>query len=143
MKTDTRGLVFVGIGLALVLGGVISPLQAHPMDEQNAAFVQAIDGIAVFPFMYLGAKHMVTGYDHLLFLVGVIFFLYKIRDVVLYVTLFTLGHSATLLFGVLASIGANAYIVDAIIGLSVAYKAFDNLGGFERIFKFRPNPGGR
>jgi len=140
MKNDTRGLVFVGIGLALVLGGVISPLQAHPMDEQNAAFVQAIDGIAVFPFMYLGAKHMVTGYDHLLFLVGVIFFLYKIRDVVLYVTLFTLGHSATLLFGVLGSIGANAYIVDAIIGLSVAYKAFDNLGGFERIFEFRPNP---
>ncbi len=113
---------------------------AHPMDEQNAAFVQAVDGPAIFPFLYLGAKHMVTGYDHLLFLVGVIFFLYKLRDVVLYVSLFTVGHSATLLFGVLADIGANAYLVDAIIGLSVAYKAFDNMGGFERSLGVRPDP---
>jgi hypothetical protein len=134
-----RRLVFLGVGLAIVFATLSSPLQAHPMDEQNAAFVQAVDGVAVFPFMYLGAKHMVTGYDHLLFLVGVIFFLYKIKDVVLYVSLFTLGHSATLLFGVLANIGANAYIVDAIIGLSVAYKAFDNLGGFERVFHIQPN----
>ncbi len=110
------------------------------MDEQNAAFVQAVDGPAIFPFLYLGAKHMVTGYDHLLFLVGVIFFLYKLRDVVLYVSLFTVGHSATLLFGVLADIGANAYLVDAIIGLSVAYKAFDNMGGFERSLGVRPDP---
>ena len=110
------------------------------MDEQNAAFVQAVDGPAIFPFLYLGAKHMVTGYDHLLFLVGVIFFLYKLRDVVLYVSLFTVGHSATLLFGVLADIGANAYLVDAIIGFSVAYKAFDNMGGFERSLGVRPDP---
>ena len=114
--------------------------EAHPMDEQNAGFVQAVDGLAIFPFLYLGAKHMVTGYDHLLFLVGVIFFLYRLRDVVLYVSLFTVGHSATLLFGVLADIGANAYIVDAIIGLSVAYKAFDNMGGFDRLFGVRPDP---
>lgn len=137
---NRRRLVFLGVGLALVFALLTSPLRAHPMDEQNAAFVQAIDGVAVFPFMYLGAKHMVTGYDHLLFLVGVIFFLYKISDVVLYVSLFTVGHSVTLLLGVLANIGANAYIVDAIIGLSVAYKAFDNLDGFERIFQARPNP---
>ena len=89
-----RRLIFLGVGLAIVFAALSSPLQAHPMDEQNAAFVQAVDGVAVFPFMYLGAKHMVTGYDHLLFLVGVIFFLYKIKDVVLYVSLFTLGHSA-------------------------------------------------
>ena len=127
------GMIFLATALA-------PPLQAHPMDEQNAAFIQAVDGVAVFPFMYLGAKHMVTGYDHLLFLVGVIFFLYKLKDVVLYVSLFTLGHSATLLVGVLANIGANAYVVDAIIGLSVAYKAFDNMGGFERVFQVRPNP---
>ena len=113
---------------------------AHPMDDQNAAFVEGVDGVAVFPFIYLGAKHMVTGYDHLLFLVGVIFFLYRFRDVVLYVSLFTLGHSATLLVGVLGGIGANAYVVDAIIGLSVAYKAFDNLGGFEQLLRFQPNP---
>ena len=69
---------------------------------------------------------MVTGYDHLLFLVGVIFFLYRLKDVVAYVSLFTLGHSLTLLAGVLGNIPANAYIVDAIIGLSVVYKAFEN-----------------
>ena len=91
------------------------------------------------PFLYLGAKHMVTGYDHLLFLVGVIFFLYRMKDVVLYVSLFTLGHSVTLLVGVLGGVQANGYVIDAIIGLSVAYKAFENMGGFERIFNVRPN----
>ena len=89
--------------------------------------------------MYLGAKHMVTGYDHLLFLVGVIFFLYRLKDVVLYVSLFTIGHSTTLLLGVLGGIHANSYIVDAIIGFSVVYKAFDNMNGFERLFGFQPN----
>ena len=94
---------------------------------------------AIGPFLYLGAKHMVTGYDHLLFLVGVIFFLYRLRDVVAYVSLFTLGHSLTLLGGVLGDIRANAYIIDAIIGLSVVYKAFENMGGFERLLGWRPN----
>ena len=137
-----RWRVLLAAGLILFAAALASPLQAHPMDEQNAAFVQAVDGVAIFPFMYLGAKHMVTGYDHILFLVGVIFFLYKLTDVVLYVSLFTLGHSATLLFGVLGNIGANAYLVDAVIGLSVAYKAFDNMGGFERWFHVRLNPKG-
>lgn len=135
-----RWHLLLGGGLILLAAALAPPLQAHPMDEQNAAFVQAVDGVAIFPFIYLGAKHMVTGYDHLLFLVGVIFFLYRLKDVVLYVSLFTVGHSATLLLGVLGDVGANAYVVDAIIGLSVAYKAFDNLGGFERVFKVRPNP---
>jgi hypothetical protein len=82
---------------------------------------------------------MVTGYDHLLFLVGVVFFLYRLKDVVQYVSLFTLGHSVTLLAGVLGNIHANPYIIDAIIGVSVAYKAFENMGGFDRILGFRPN----
>ena len=86
--------------LGLALGAVGTVVSAHPMDDQNAAFVQSIDGPAIFPFLYLGAKHMVTGYDHLLFLVGVIFFLYKLKDVVLYVSLFTVGHSLTLMGGV-------------------------------------------
>ena len=137
-----RWRVLLAAGLILLAAALASPLQAHPMDEQNAAFVQAVDGVAIFPFMYLGAKHMVTGYDHILFLVGVIFFLYKLTDVVLYVSLFTLGHSVTLLAGVLGNIGANAYLVDAVIGLSVAYKAFDNMGGFERWFHVRLNPKG-
>lgn len=117
----------------------VADLSAHPMDTQNAAFVQGVDGAAPAPFMYLGAKHMVTGYDHLLFLVGVIFFLYRLRDVVLYVSLFTLGHSVTLLAGVLLGLDVNAYIIDTIIGLSVCYKAFENMGGFERLLNWRPN----
>src|SRR5262250_1856683 len=96
-------------------------------------------GAKIGPFLYLGAKHMVTGYDHLLFLVGVIFFLYRLKDVFLYVSLFTIGHSTTLLLGVLGGIHANAYIVDAIIGFSVVYKAFDNMDGFKRLFGFQPN----
>ena len=111
---------------------------AHGVTGRDAAFVQSINGPAQGAFMYLGAKHMVTGYDHLLFLVGVIFFLYRLKDVLLYVSLFTIGHSATLLLGVLGDIQANAYIIDAIIGVSVAYKAFENMGGFERL-GFRPN----
>ena len=83
---------------------------------------------------------MVTGYDHLLFLVAVLFFLYKSRDVFLYVSMFTLGHSLTLLFGVLGNIQVNPYLIDAIIGLSVVYKGFDNLGGFKRLFSTPPNP---
>ena len=106
---------------------------AHGVAGSDAAYVASSRGVNVFPFMYLGAKHMVTGYDHLLFLAGVIFFLYRLKDVALYVTLFAIGHSTTLLAGVLGNIHANAYIVDAIIGLSVAYKAFENLGGFRKL----------
>ncbi len=112
---------------------------AHGVSAKDAGFVQAIDGPAIGPFLYLGAKHMFTGYDHLLFLVGVIFFLYRLKDVVQYVSLFTIGHSVTLLVGVLADVRANAYIIDAIIGLSVVYKAFENMGGFERFVGFRPD----
>src|SRR3954467_5882371 len=112
---------------------------AHNVSQRDASFVQANHGAAIVPFLYLGAKHMVTGYDHLLFLVGVIFFLYKLKDVALYVSLFTIGHSLTLLLGVLGHIHANPYIVDAIIGFSVVYKAFDNIDGFKRVLGFQPN----
>ena len=113
---------------------------AHAIGGQDAAFVAATHGPAPGPFFYLGAKHMVTGYDHLLFLFGVIFFLARLREVVLYVTLFSLGHSLTLLAGVLIGFGLDAYLVDAAIGLSVAYKAFDNIGGFEQTIGWRPDP---
>ncbi len=112
---------------------------AHNVSKRDATFVVANNGRAIVPFLYLGAKHMVTGYDHLLFLVGVIFFLYKLKDVALYVSLFTIGHSLTLLLGVLGHIHANPYIVDAIIGFSVVYKAFDNIDGFKRVLGFQPN----
>src|SRR6266852_4627648 len=112
---------------------------AHGIGGRDAAFVAATKGPDLMPFIYLGAKHMVTGYDHLLFIFGVIFFLYRMKDVVIYVTLFSIGHSITLLAGVLLKIDVNAYLMDAIIGLSVAYKAFDNLGGFKSVFGVQPN----
>ncbi len=112
---------------------------AHTIEGSDANFVQAIDGPAIGPFIYLGAKHMVTGYDHLLFLVGVIFFLYRPRHVVQYVTLFAIGHSITLLLGVLADLQVNAFLIDAIIGLSIVYKAFENMDGFKRVFGVEPD----
>jgi HupE/UreJ protein len=112
---------------------------AHGVDENTKQFLIGNEGVSVVPFLYIGAKHMVTGYDHLLFLVGVIFFLYRTKDVLVYVTLFTLGHSFTLMFGVLFNIGVNAYLIDAIIGFSIVYKGFDNLGGFQNLFGHQPN----
>ena len=134
-----RSAVFVAV--LLVVFGLLFPASAdaHNVSKRDAGFVQSIQGPAIIPFVYLGAKHMVTGYDHLAFLVGVIFFLYKLKDVVLYVSLFTVGHSITLLAGVLLGIHANPYLIDAIIGLSVVYKAFDNLNGFRSLFGFQPN----
>ena len=135
-----RQIRAIGLLIACVLVASLWPdtAAAHGVSARDADFVQSIDGVAIAPFLYLGAKHMVTGYDHLLFLVGVIFFLYRLKDVLLYVSLFTLGHSLTLLGGVLGDVRANAHIIDAIIGLSVVYKAFENMGGFERL-GFRPN----
>ncbi len=114
-------------------------LLAHGVTTGDAGYIQEMTGIHFVPFMYLGAKHMVTGYDHLLFLVGVIFFLYKLKDIGIYVSLFAVGHSSTLLLGVFADIHINAYLIDAIIGLSVVYKALDNLGAFQQWFGFQPN----
>ena len=133
-----RNLTRIAVLLTIVM---LLPIlaTAHNVSKRDATFVQANTGAAVAPFLYLGAKHMVTGYDHLLFLVGVIFFLYRLRDVVQYVSLFTIGHSLTLLGGVLGGIHANSYLIDAIIGFSVVYKAFDNMDGFKRFLHFQPN----
>jgi hypothetical protein len=111
---------------------------AHGISGDDQAFLLRASGAHIGPYIYLGAKHMVTGYDHLAFLAGVIFFLYRLKDVALYVTLFAIGHSATLLLGVLGGWHVNSYLVDAVIGLSVVYKAFENLGGF-RALGFEPN----
>jgi hypothetical protein len=112
---------------------------AHGVAHGDQAFIETSVGSQIVPFIYLGAKHMVTGYDHLLFLVGVIFFLYRMKEVAVYVSLFAVGHSATLLYGVLSGTNVNAYIVDAIIGFSVVYKGLDNMGAFQRWFGFQPN----
>ena len=125
--------------IALLILFATLPLLAHGVADRDAAFIQSIKGVAIAPFLYLGAKHMVTGYDHLLFLVGVIFFLYRMRDIAIYVTCFAVGHSITLLAGVLGGLHFNSFLVDALIGLSVVYKAFDNLDGFQTLLGFQPN----
>jgi hypothetical protein len=112
---------------------------AHGVDDNTKVFLMDNNGAAFMPFLYIGAKHMLTGYDHLLFLVGVIFFLYKPKEILLYVSFFTIGHSITLLLGVLLNFQVNAYLIDAVIALSIVYKGFDNLGGFKKIFNFQPN----
>ena len=130
----------VGFLTVALLAIVFVPeASAHGVSGKDALFLQSIKGAAIGPLMYLGAKHMVTGYDHLAFLVGVIFFLYRLKDIVLYVSLFTIGHSVTLLLGVLGGVRANPYIIDAIIGFSVVYKAFDNMDGFQRFFGVQPD----
>ena len=125
------------VTVLVALGSAVT--EAHGVSGKDAVYLQGLEGRAVIPLMYLGAKHMVTGYDHLLFLLGVIFFLYRLKDIGVYVTLFAVGHSTTLLLGVLTGVSVSAYLVDAIIGLSVVYKALDNLGAFQRWFGVQPN----
>jgi hypothetical protein len=125
--------------LVLFVALFSAALAAHGVTGKDAVYLQGLDGPAIGPLMYLGAKHMVTGYDHLLFLIGVIFFLYRPKDVVLYVSLFTLGHSVTLLLGVLGGVRANPYLIDAVIGFSVVYKAFENMDGFKRFLGVLPD----
>jgi hypothetical protein len=125
--------------MLLLLALTASDAFAHGVADDDKAFIAQSSGMRLLPFIYLGAKHMVTGYDHLLFLFGVIFFLYRMKDVGIYVTLFAVGHSVTLLYGVLSGTHVNPYVVDAIIGLSVVYKALDNLGAFKRVLGFQPN----
>jgi len=112
---------------------------AHAVTEGDKGYIQEISGVHFIPFMYLGAKHMITGYDHLLFLAGVIFFLYRMKHIGIYVTLFAIGHSTTMILGVYYNITMSSYIIDAIIGLSVVYKALDNMGAYQRWFGFQPN----
>ena len=119
--------------VALLLSALPMWAVAHGVADADAHFLQARTGFHFWPYFYLGAKHMVTGYDHLLFLAGVVFFLYRLRDIVTYVSLFAAGHSLTLLAGVAFDIAANAYVVDAVIGLSVVYKAFENMGGLRAL----------
>ena len=137
----THRLAMSWTGAALSFAAVLLARQAmaHGIGGADAAFVASSTGPQIVPFLYLGAKHMVTGYDHLLFILGVIFFLYRLSHVALYVTMFSLGHSITLLTGVLTGVKADSHLIDAIIGLSVAYKAFDNLGGFRTLFGVQPN----
>jgi hypothetical protein len=127
--------------LAALVALLVFPADAlaHGVAAGDKGYIQSVSGILPIPFAYLGAKHMVTGYDHLLFLLGVIFFLYRLKDIGVYVTLFAIGHSTTLLLGVLMNVTVSSYLIDAIIGLSVVYKALDNIGAFRRWFGVQPN----
>ena len=127
--------VFIAILLMLTAQSAL----AHNVTPGDAGYVQEVSGWNLIPFLYLGAKHMVTGYDHLLFLFGVVFFLYRLQHIAIYVSLFAIGHSTTMLAGVWFGWNFNAYLIDAIIGLSVVYKALDNLGAYQRWFGFQPN----
>ena len=133
-----RHVLLTLIVFAFLLGFPINSI-AHGVAEGDQGFIQNNSGRMLSVFLYLGAKHMVTGYDHLLFLVGVIFFLYRARDIGIYVTLFAIGHSLTMLIGVLANISINPFFIDAIIGFSVVYKAADNLGWLLRWFGRSPD----
>lgn len=137
MKT----LVSIGALFTLVcfFSLFVGPADAHGVAEDDKRFLLGASGPNIPAFLYLGAKHMVTGYDHLLFIAGVVFFLYRFRDIAIFVSLFSLGHSITLIAGVLLGVGIDARIIDAIIGLSVAWKAFDNLSGFQTVVGFRPD----
>ena len=132
------GVLLLGLFI-LFLNGCLTAAFAHGVADGDKGYIQETSGFLFWPFLYLGAKHMVTGYDHLLFLLGVIFFLYRMKDISIYVTLFAIGHSSTLLLGVLTDISVSSYLVDAIIGLSVVYKALDNMGAYQRWFGFQPN----
>ena len=135
MRMRTAGAA--ALIVCLIVADVV--LSAHGVSTKDGRYLRSLDGAAVLPLMYLGAKHMVTGYDHLLFLVGVIFFLYRAKDILLYVSLFTVGHSLTLLVGALGGVRASPYLVDAVIGLSIVYKGFENLGGFRSVLGFQPD----
>jgi len=125
--------------LLVMLLGASGDALAHAVAEGDKGYIQEIYGVHLISFVYLGAKHMVTGYDHILFLLGVIFFLYRIQHIAIYVSLFAIGHSTTMLLGVYFNIGINSYLIDAIIGLSVVYKALDNIGAYQRWFGVQPN----
>lgn len=135
----TKPLLTFTLILATLVLGFAADVLAHGVTAGDKGYIQEISGVMPMAFLYLGAKHMMTGYDHLLFLFGVIFFLYRMKDVGIYVTLFAVGHVITLLSGVLMNISISAYLIDAIIGFSVVYKALDNMGAFQRWFGFQPN----
>ena len=115
---------------------VLFPLLAMAHGVSSADQEILNDG-GLLSYIYVGAKHMVTGYDHLLFLAGVIFYLSGFKDIVKFITVFTIGHSITLIGATYLGIKANEHLIDAIIALSVLYKGFENLNGFEKYFKVK------
>ena len=116
MTSSSRGLNALAARRATALtltvlalyGSSVAQALAHNVTPGDAGYIQEIWGVHIIPFIYLGAKHMVTGYDHILFLFGVVFFLYRMKDVAVYVSIFAIGHSVTMLLGVWYGWGINA-----------------------------------
>ncbi len=122
-----------------ILAAFLSPLwlHAHGVSAGDQAI---LNNGGLLSYIWVGAKHMVTGYDHLLFLAGVIFYLSGFKDIIRFITVFTIGHSITLIGATYLGIQADEHLIDAVIALSVLYKGFENLGGFEKWFKVKsPN----
>lgn len=136
-RTRATLLALLAVSVTVFLTGTAV---AHGVAEGDQAYLQQTTGPQIGAFMYLGAKHMITGYDHLLFLFGVIFFLYRLKHVAAYVTLFAVGHSTTLIAGVLFGTNVSSHLVDAIIGFSVIYKALDNMRAWKSWFGIQPDP---
>lgn len=112
-------------------------LQAHGVDTTDQ---ETLNQGGLISYIYVGAKHMLTGYDHLLFLTGVIFYLKGFRDILRFITVFTIGHSITLIGATYLGIRADEHLIDAVIAFSVIYKGFENLGGFSKLLKVQsPN----
>ncbi|ODT76347.1 MAG: hypothetical protein ABS76_31445 [Pelagibacterium sp. SCN 64-44] len=135
-RLPTRSAAVLAL-LALLAG--TGAASAHGVATSDAGYIAEITGIHLLPYVNLGAKHMITGYDHILFLLGVIFFLYRMEHIGIYVSLFAIGHSTTMLLGVYFNWAISSYFIDAIIGLSVVYKALDNIGAFRRWLGFQPD----
>lgn len=121
--------------LTIVAMLFVSQAFGHGMSEAEKQSI--IDG-GNLRYLWIGATHMLSGYDHLLFVFGIIFFLTKFRDVVKYITAFTLGHSVTLIYATFTGLQINYFLIDAVIGLSVAYIAFTNLDGFKKYWNVNP-----
>ena len=100
----------------------------------SQSIIDAMADASLMDFIYFGAENMVTGYDHILFLIGVVFFLSNYTDIFKFITAFTIAHCITLIFATFYGITANAYLIDAVIAFSVIYKGFENLDGFKKYF---------
>lgn len=122
--------------LAFAFSLLMSPsLWAHGI---SAADKESMLNGGYLKYIWLGATHMLTGYDHLLFIFGVIFFLTSFKEIVKFISVFTLGHCITLIFATFFKITANYYLIDAVIAVSVMYKGFENIDGFKKCFDWQP-----
>lgn len=141
--TKINALKIYVLVLFVLFGTLTTPISvfAHNVSDADAALIASDVSFTqkLFDFFVLGAKHMVTGYDHLLFILGIVFLLTKFKDIVKFVSYFTLGHSITLIVATLFGIEFNYFLIDAVIGLSVAYKGYDNLYGIKKLIPPAPD----